>query len=200
MIDRRTALKAVVGSSACICAGASWGAPLDTVLNVKAFAQTKAWSCWAAAAVMLLQWKNSIPFTEAQVAKMAGKTFEDAFNNDTGLMGGEIANFAQALGLKTEAPQNFTATGYHNLLRAHGPLWIGSRLDAGSSKSRRHIRVLRGITGDGTSDGSTAWVLDPDKGKDFQVNVTQFAKQLEEIAKEEISAGNQLFPQVIRFP
>jgi hypothetical protein len=99
-----------------------------------------------------------------------------------------------------EAPQNFKPGGYHSLLKAHGPLWVGSRLDKGTAKSRRHIRVLRGVTGDGSFDGSTAWVLDPDGGRDYQQAVTKFAQELEQIVNEEIGAGNDLFPQVIRFP
>jgi hypothetical protein len=167
---------------------------------VTPFAQTKANSCWAAAAVMMLQWKSAVPYSELDVAKLAGGNFEVAFKNDTGLNGTDFATFSAALGLTTEAPQNFTAAGYHNLVKAHGPIWVGSRLDVNTSNSRRHIRVLRGVTGDGTFGGSTAWVVDPDGGRDYQQTVTKFAQELEQIAKEEIGDGNDLYPQVIRFP
>lgn len=174
-------------------------ADLSTVLDVKPFAQTKDMSCWLAAAVTMLQWKNGIPLSELNVAKMAGSNYVIAFQQDTGLNGDEFREFASALGLAVEEPQNFSPAGYNDLLAAHGPLWVASRLDKGSSNSRRHIRVLRGTSGDGSFDGTTAFVLDPDGGRDYQESITLFAKELEEIAREEIGDGNDLYPQVIRF-
>jgi hypothetical protein len=164
------------------------------------FAQTKTQSCWAAAAVILLEWKAKIPTSELQMAQMAGPNYVVAFNANTGLNGTEFSEFARALNFKTEAPQNLTPTGYHDLLKAHGPLWVGSRLDAGTASTRRHIRVLRGVTGDGTATGSTAWVLDPDGGRDYQITVAKFSMELEQIAKEEIGAGHDLYPRIIRLP
>ena len=141
MINRRTVLNVLAGVGSAMGAGSVLGAPL----YAEPFAQTKTWSCWAAAAVILLEWKNKIPISELQIAQMAGPSFEAAFNNNTGLSGTKFSDFAMALHFKTEAPENFTPTGYHDLLKAHGPLlWVGSRLDVGTATSRRHIRVLRG--------------------------------------------------------
>ncbi len=175
-------------------------APLSGIVtDASPFQQTKKWSCWAAAAVILMRWRNKIPISEADVAKLAGPAFQQAFVDDTGLNGQDIAKFAAALGLVAEAPQNFSPAGYHDLVKKHGPIWVGARLDKGTDRSRRHVRVLKGVTGDGTFAGSTAWVLDPGTGKMAQPPVKQFATELEEIAKEELGAGNELFPQIIRF-
>lgn len=198
MLDRRSILTGVCLAAFATCEVEA--VVLDAMTDAKSFRQTKDWSCWAAAAVILLRWKNKGAYSELDVAKMAGRQFEDAFNNDTGISGEQFAAFAAALRLKTEAPQNFTPAGYNKLIKAHGPLWIGSRLDKGTANSRRHIRVLRGVTGDGSFGGSTAWILDPDKGRDYQSTMTKFAAELEQIAREEIGSGNDLFPQVIRFP
>ncbi len=198
-MNRRNAL-ALLGSAAIMYPTLAAGEQLNTVLSVTPVAQTTAMSCWAAAAAMLLQWKNGIPSTEFQVAQMAGQNYVVALTQGTGLNGNEFVEFAAALGLTTEAPQNLMPAGYESLLRAHGPLWVGSRLDVKTTISRRHIRVLRGITGDGTFDGSTAWVVDPDGGRDYQETVTQFASELEQIAKEELGDGHDLYPQIIRFP
>ncbi len=198
MITRRTLL--ILGALSAMPRPAVSAGSLNVIHDAKPFAQKNAMSCWAAAAVILLRWKNGIPVTELDVAKMAGNNFVVALHQDTGLLGSEFKAFASALGLVTEAPQNYTPSGYAALLKTHGPLWVGSRLDKGTQNSRRHVRVLRGITGDGTFENSTAWVLDPDGGRDYQVTVAKFASELEEIAKEEIGVGNELFPQVIHFP
>lgn len=200
-IPRRDFVVGVMCGALLVDVTAASAAPtLNTVLPAKPFAQTKDWSCWAAAAAMMLQWKNNIPVSELDVARMAGPNYVIAFMNNTGLAGTEFVDFAKSLSLVTEAPQNYNPAGYHALLKAHGPLWVGARLDAGTQKSRRHIRVLRGIVGDGTFDGSTAWVLDPDGGRDYQESMTKFAMELETIAREEIGLGNALYPQIIRFP
>lgn len=200
MITRRNGLVLAANAAGFLVSRAAEAAPLNTVLDAKPFAQTKMMSCWIAAAVILLRWKNGLLVSELDVAKQAGPNYAIAFNNDQGLAGPELAEFARALGFKAEAPQNLNPTGYHNLLKAKGPLWVASRLDAGTAASRRHVRVLRGVTGDGTFDGSNGWVLDPDGGQDRQMTMMQFSKELETIAKEEIGAGHDLFSQVIHLP
>lgn len=101
--------------------------------------------------------------------------------------------------MKAEVPQNYTPVGYESLLKSHGPIWVAADLGS-AGKPRGHVRVLRGITGDGTFDGSTAWVLDPDRGRDYQITVKEFATQMEKIARDELDAGGVLFPQVIHLP
>ena len=170
---------------------------LNTILDVKPIRQTKAWSCWAAAAAMLVSWKKGRGYSELEVATMAGPQYVSMFNNDSGLSGPQFADFASRLGMGVEAPQNFTPTGYESLLKQHGPLWIAAGLGAGGL--RRHVRVLRGAVGDGTFDNTKAYILDPADGKDYQSTMTQFAKELEVIARQEIDAGQDLYTQVIRY-
>lgn len=174
-------------------------APVDIVHTVTPIAQTKTMSCWAAAAAMLLTWKNGIPITELSAAQNAGNNYVIAFQSNTGLRGTEIGPLAMALNLKTEAPQSYTAEGYANLLAAHGPLWVGTAIFS-ATIVYRHVRILRGVRGDGTSNGTTAYVVDPDGSRSYQVTVTDFSKELEEIAKQDLGAGADLNPQVIRYP
>ena len=172
-------------------------ATLNTILDVKPIAQTKSMSCWAAAAAILIGWKKSRTYTELELATLAGPPYMDAFNSNTGLSGPQFVDLATRLGMGTEAPQNFLPAGYETLLKKHGPLWIAAGLGEGGV--RRHVRVLRGIVGDGTFDNTTAYILDPDGGRDYKSTVLQFAQELENIAKDEIAAGHDLYTQVIRY-
>lgn len=174
-------------------------APVDIMHDITPIAQTKTMSCWAAAAAMLLSWKNGIPYTELSAAQAAGNNYVIAFQNNTGLFGTEIGPLATALSLKTEPPRNYTAEGFANLLTDHGPLWIGTAIFS-ATHVYRHVRILRGVLGDGTSSGSDAHVVDPDGGRTYQVSVTDFSKELEEIAIQDLGAGAELNPQVIRHP
>ncbi|WP_316189804.1 papain-like cysteine protease family protein [Bradyrhizobium sp. SZCCHNS1054] len=103
-------------------------ATLTKVYDVAPIAQSKDMSCWAAAAAILLTWRGGIPVSELSAAQQAGATFEYAFNANSGLPGAAIADFATALHLVTEAPQNYDPTGYYGLLAAHGPLWVGTAI------------------------------------------------------------------------
>jgi Papain-like cysteine protease AvrRpt2 len=196
--SRRSAL-ALIGSAAASSFGTmAIASPVNKVVDAKPFAQTKDWSCWAAAAVILMRWKDGVNYSEADVAAIAGANYTIAFNADTGLKGTQFADFASRLGLKTDAPQNYTPAGYENLLKSYGPIWIAANLGS-VLKPQRHVRVLRGVTGDGTFDGSTAWVLDPNGGTNSQMSLTEFSRQIELIAKAQVDKHLSLFPQVIRF-
>jgi hypothetical protein len=174
---------------------------LSKIYNVTPIDQSKDNSCWTAAASMLLSWKSGIPISELDVAKQAGPNFEYAFNANNPLFGSEIGNFAAALSLVTEAPQNLTPSGYYDLLVAHGPLWVGTAIFS-STQVYRHIRIIRGIDGDGGIGTTALLIIDPDGGRAYDESVQQFEKELETIALQDLGPdgpGN-LFPQIIRFP
>lgn len=172
---------------------------LDYSLQVTALAQTKSMSCWAAAAAMLLGWKTGLPYTERMAASAAGRNFEIAFDNDQGLLAPEVVELAESLHLAVEGPQNVSASGWDALLRQYGPLWVGTAI-VGTNHVYRHVRVVRGVSGDGTGAGTRLKVLDPDGGRDYEVTVEQFAKELEQIAKQDIAQNTPLLlPQVLHF-
>ena len=171
---------------------------IDVSWDVTPVAQTETMSCWAAAAAMLLSHKSAIPTTELQACQQAGDMYVAAFQANTGLAGTAVGDFAQALSCVAEAPQNFMPAGYAALLQAHGPVWIGTAILYPTIY--RHVRILRALFGDGTFDGTTATLVDPDGGREYQQTVTELAKELEEIAREDLADGSDLNPQVIRLP
>lgn len=173
-------------------------ANIDITWDVKPIAQTKDMSCWAAAAAMLLSWKNGIPMAELDVAQLAGDVYVVAFTTDQGLPGTAVGEFAVALGCVTEAPQNFTPDAYARLLQGHGPLWIGTAMFYPTTY--RHVRVVRGLFGDGTFDGTQATIVDPSGGREYQISLAELGAELEQIAKDDLAEGSNLNPQVIRLP
>ncbi|WP_439923636.1 papain-like cysteine protease family protein [Nitrobacter sp. JJSN] len=174
---------------------------LNKIYDVTAISQSKDNSCWTAAASMLLSWKSGIPISELDVSKQAGPTFENAFNANNPLFGPDIGNFAAALNLATEAPQSLSARGYYDLLVAHGPLWVGTAIFS-NTQVYRHIRIVRGIDGDGAADTTALLIIDPDGGRMYDESVQQFETELETIALQDLGPDGQgnLFPQIIRFP
>lgn len=172
-------------------------AKIDFNVNVRAIAQTKDMSCWAAASAMLLTWKIGINYSELMAAQAAGSNFVIAFNENRGVLSPEIVELAHALHLSHEAPQNFDALGWEKLLRNYGPLWVGTAI-FGEQHVYRHVRVVRGIKGDGTS-ATELNILDPDGGREYRSTVAQFALELETIARQDMHKGTELLPQVLHF-
>lgn len=62
-------------------------ASVNTVINAKPFAQTKTWSCWAAAAVILERWKDGINYSETDIAAMAAISTRMLFHKIQGCSG-----------------------------------------------------------------------------------------------------------------
>lgn len=197
--DYALSVLAVAGASL-LGSSPAGAADVSVLLTVPAIAQTKGWDCWLAAATMLLSWKTAgVTLSESEVASQAGQNYKELFDQDTGLLGSQFADFAAALNLVVEAPQNYTVAGYAALLSSHGPLWVGSELGV-PGNYRKHVRILRGVIGDGTPDGTTAYVIDPDGGVDTTMTLLMFAQQLEDIARQEVKDGYPLIPQVIHCP
>ena len=111
-------------------------------------------SCWAAAASMVVGWRDRISIDPEQFARREGRWSE---YDETGLYTNDNDEFARAWKLKIEPPQNYTVEGFAALLRDNGPLWVG-RLVGGSSG---HAVAVYGISGDGTVDGTQVYWHDP---------------------------------------
>jgi hypothetical protein len=75
-----------------------------------------------------------------------------------------MRRFAQFHGLTMLPPQTWTPDGLARLLRAR-PLMINTLWDVASYVARQgspgHMRVIAGIRGDGTLDGTTLRIYDP---------------------------------------
>jgi hypothetical protein len=180
-------------------ASTSLSANISTQYDVKAIAQSNSMSCWAAAAAMLMSWKTGIQQTDFQAASAAGTHYKEVFQSQSGLFGSDIAGFAKALHMIVEQPQNFTPEGYNKLLAKFGPLWIGTAIFS-PDHVYKHVRVIRGISWDGTPDNSNLIIIDPDGGREYTETVTQFARELEAIAKADLGQGASLTPQIIHNP
>ena len=58
-------------------------------------------------------------------------------------------------GLDPEPAHSYTVEGFYGLLDRYGPLWVAAAVPG------PHIRVVTGIEGDGTPDGTTLYINDP---------------------------------------
>lgn len=108
-------------------------------------------SCWAAAAAMIVGWRDSVPVEPEEVARGSGTwaSYRD------GLDPADVPSLAAAWGLHLETPREITLEGLRRMLEEQGPLW------AGEASPGLHSVVLTGIYGDGTPDGTFVRINDP---------------------------------------
>jgi hypothetical protein len=132
---------------------------LETLYDVQLVPQQTGYSCWAAGAAMLVGWRDQISIDPFEIANAIG--YWQQYQN--GLEPADTTMFA-AWGLTPEPPQTYTIEGFAQLLENYGPLWVAS------AEPGPHIRVVTGITGDGTADGTTLMINDP-----WQLGMTTFS-------------------------
>lgn len=139
-----------------------WSSPQAKMLSGQSFdvrhedvlhiAQPTGMSCWAAAAAMVVSWRDrQSGVTPEDIARGAGQwaAYQSGLNPD------HHDELAAAWGLTVEPPQSYTVEGLRNLVEYEGPLWIGVAVPSG------HAVVITGIWGDGTPEGTTIRYNDP---------------------------------------
>lgn len=124
---------------------------LDLWHEVPLVPQVTGMSCWAAAAAMLIGWRDSIAVDPGEVARAAGRWEEYS----AGLEPKDVGSFARTWGLVMEPTAPLDAPRLLRMLSAHGPLWVGE------ASPGLHVVVVTGLVGDGTDDGSQLRIADP---------------------------------------
>lgn len=141
----------------------------DVWWEVPLVPQVTGMSCWAAAAAMLIGWRDSLAVDPEEVAKACGRWAEYR----DGLVPEDVQGFASSWGLHAEALPALDPTRLHRLIAAHGPLWIGE------ASPGLHVIVLAGLFGDGSDRGTILRVLDPwpvGRGERYQIPFAELAR------------------------
>jgi hypothetical protein len=124
---------------------------LDVWNEVPLVPQLTGMSCWAAAAAMLVGWRERVAVDASEVARGSGhwREYKD------GLMPEDVGALARAWQLSIADADGFDAERLYELLQEAGPLWLGE------ASPGLHAIVVTGLYGDGSADGSVVRVNDP---------------------------------------
>ena len=141
--------------------------------------------CWAYSYTMLYSWKHGQCNEVGTLMEMLGNPWKTMYDNNRPIPASRVMAFAQATGLQTEPLACYTVAGWVEQLRRHGLIWIW-QLNAGASFG--HIRVLAGVTGDGSPDGSKLYILDPWLGRRYHETFEQFTRRYEGTAHASLPA------------
>jgi hypothetical protein len=112
--------------------------------------------CWAAAAAMVVGWRDQVCIPDEEIAKHV--PIIDAYRG--GLPPKDRITLADAWNLVAEPPMSYSVDALRQMLQSYGPLYVGMKWD---KQGGGHARVLVGMESDGNPDGSgtTMFMYDP---------------------------------------
>ena len=164
-------------------------------------------SCWATAATIMMNWKNSTSSSIEEVLQEAGRNripsdedyYLQIYNEDLGLEAHEKEQFTSSLGMISEPPANYILSQYVEWLQDYGPLWITTDDDSGSGFSP-HARILFGIQGDIENNPNNVLFtfIDPADSTEVSETFNDFIKYYEQMVTD-IPSNSSLFIQIVRF-
>lgn len=159
--------------------------------SVELIPQPTNMSCWAAGTAMMVSWKNSICIDPNAIADALG--YQAQMANNTGGLNPEDTEVFKKWGLSWESPMCYTVQGFANLV-AGGPIWIAAKVGG------PHVRVVTGISGDGTAEGTIVNINDPwpvGKGKIYTRTYKQLAAEMEGLGADELSFAKPIYVATI---
>jgi len=134
--------------------------------------------CWATTLTILYSWKNNnYVISIEDVLKSFGQEYLQIFKDNTGIKASEESELDQKAGLTVSMQQNPTITFWYKQLKAKGPLSI--TIDAKPPLGTIHAIVLCGIKGDGSSDNTDFYYVDPGDGHEHVAPFSKFIKLYE---------------------
>lgn len=175
---------------------------IDVRYNVQLVRQQTDMSCWAAGFAMIVGWRDQISIDPAEIARPTGywEDYREALNA-CGVNHGLPPNDREVMnlwGFVPEPPQTYTVDAFADLLRNYGPLWVAS------AEPGPHIRVVTGIQGDGTPDGTLLYINDPweqgmtifrpnNRGSQYTETYRQFVEKQSTLGGQEINLNAPIY-------
>jgi hypothetical protein len=133
---------------------------------VPAVAQPNTMACWATVYTMMRSWKDQMDYDIATAVAKVGTKWSNYFTANNGLPPAEFGPFLSAAGMAHEPMVNLGVDGYLTLLKAHGPIWVGT-LNAIGPGAGLHSRIIEAMNGDGSVGGTNLSIVDPDGAKKY---------------------------------
>ncbi len=151
----------------------AWGQEtrIDIQHQVPLVPQLTGMSCWAAAAAMLVGWRDCVHTVPDEVARGAGRW--ESYR--IGLLPSDVPTLARHWRLHTiEQPLN-SPLALAEALEMYGPLWVGE------ASPGLHSVVVVGLRGDGGLDSTQVLINDPwplARGERYQLSFRRFVENI----------------------
>ncbi|MEM7309966.1 MAG: papain-like cysteine protease family protein [Planctomycetota bacterium] len=154
------------------------GEHFDLWHEVPLVPQRTGMNCWAAAAAMVIGWRDQLPLETEEIFPAPGgaSSPRGAAAHEVGLEPRDVAELARTWGLVVEPPRTYTVASLRELLSAHGPLWVGQ------ADPDLHVIVVAGMHGDGSPAGTRVRINDPwpiGRGERYNVSFRELAQRFQ---------------------
>ena len=150
-------------------------------------------TCWAAVSTMMLSWKRNQPLTMPTAIGLVGEPYVGILNSRAAISVTQIPELLRRLGMVAEPPLNYTVPGFVTLFNQKAPLWVITI--EGGNVNMSHARIVTGIQGDGSINGTILTIVDPALGRVVRESYSAFARKYERAA----SNVTTLYAQIIHF-
>ncbi len=163
----------------------------DIRYEVQLVPQSTQMSCWAAGFSMIIGWRQRMSIDPREIAAGIGYWRQYYMPADQG--GGLPPDDTNALrhwGFVAELPRTYTVEGFRRLLEDYGPLWTAAATPGA------HIRVVTGIHGDGTPDGTFVHINDPapvNQGAQYTESYSRYVERQSTLASQEMNIPGAIY-------
>ena len=148
-------------------------------------------TCWAAVMTMMYSWRNSVSIQIRDALARIGPQYVTMFDNGQGLDRDTAKVLYQDAGLVAIYSFNPTVDGWASLLRKYGPLYV----DVGyNTNPNTHAIIVKGVSGDGSPDGTSMTYVDPVDGRTVTLRFRDF------LAKYEAQSAVQWPYTIVHWP
>ncbi|QEH38958.1 Putative peptidoglycan binding domain protein [Aquisphaera giovannonii] len=141
-------------------------------------AQPTSMVCWATVHAMMRSWKMQASLGIRDAAAAVDEKYGVMVDNNQGLPPSEFGMFIAAARMEVEPMMNLTISGWVNLLRVKGLIWVGTLNSIGPGAGL-HSRIIEAMSGDGSVDGTNMHIIDPAGGRQYQENFRVFLAKYE---------------------
>jgi hypothetical protein len=146
--------------------------------TVPELAQPDTMACWATVYTMLYSWRRDSSTTMETAVGDVGTRWLSKLKANQGLSVEEKVDFIADAGLVAEPPMNPSIQGWADMITNYGPLWVTT--DEGPGKGWAiHARIIVGMTGNGTAEGTTLDIIDPNGGRRYKESFGGFLSKFE---------------------
>lgn len=171
-----------------------------TIRGIVPVIQQEGNTCWAAVSTMMLSWRRNQSLSVPSAMKLIGEPYGSIYTRGTqpdgsGLMAAEKPELLRRMKLVAEPPMNYTVQGFVTLFRQKAPLWVTTDEGNDWENPAIHARIITGIQGDGTVNGTLLTIIDPATGTTYQERFAVLAKKYERV----VTTTGGLRAQIVHF-
>ena len=146
----------------------------------------------------MMSWHDQMSYAIDAAMGRAGTQYQSMVANDQGLRGSDKPAFLSAVGLRSEYPADYTVQGFASLIQAYGPLWVTTD-ESPDQNFAIHARIVTGMSGDGTPDGTMLQINDPADGLTHTESYQTFMDKYDRVAMDDMQVHAEMRVQVVHY-